>query len=288
MRVDFRRSARCAFTLIELLVSIAIIALLIALLLPTIKTAKELARRTACASQERQIMWALLGYVNDFRDFFPPGTWGTPTMINAGSEIIPRIQVHQVVDGDLEVGRNTGDIALRVMRCPSWRQLGGVPYDRPVYSRNGFPGSYGSDQVHMTYNYVGGHGNGGGIGHDGSLWWHGWVTYGAEIWNRYEDRDALGPVWHTSSRARTTETAILTDRMWLDPNDTPGGTNGVYPDNVADGTGWKIGLTHVVSDEGDAEGGNIGCVDGHVEWRNSQITKERVLVYSMYRPYICY
>ena len=57
------RNQECdGFTLIELLVVISIITLLIALLLPAIKKAKENARDVLCATNQRQIILALYTY----------------------------------------------------------------------------------------------------------------------------------------------------------------------------------------------------------------------------------
>ena len=68
--------AQPAFTLIELLVVISIVALLIALLMPAIKRAREVARLVQCTSNERQIAQAHLAYTGDYgRDFSPDWTW---------------------------------------------------------------------------------------------------------------------------------------------------------------------------------------------------------------------
>ena len=64
---------RVGFTLIELLVVISIVALLIALLLPAIKRAREAGRNVTCMSNERQLLLATLAYGGDNGGFFPRG-----------------------------------------------------------------------------------------------------------------------------------------------------------------------------------------------------------------------
>ena len=65
------RSQPDAFTLIELLVVIAIIAILAAMLLPTLSSAKEKGKRVACKSNMHQCLLAIHMYGHDFQDKVP-------------------------------------------------------------------------------------------------------------------------------------------------------------------------------------------------------------------------
>lgn len=95
-----------AFTLIELLVTIAIIAILAALILPALARAKDRARAIYCANNQRQIYLAWHQYASDNADRLP--------FANGGAE---------VTDSWWNGALDSYVKSAAVWRCPSY-QLG--------------------------------------------------------------------------------------------------------------------------------------------------------------------
>jgi prepilin-type N-terminal cleavage/methylation domain-containing protein/prepilin-type processing-associated H-X9-DG protein len=88
--------SRSGFTLIELLVVIAIIAILAAILFPVFAKAREKARQTSCASNEKQLGLGFVQYVQDYDETFPCGlpAWGGGPLWGTGwaGQIYPYVR----------------------------------------------------------------------------------------------------------------------------------------------------------------------------------------------------
>jgi len=79
------RGGRPAFTLIELLVVIAIIALLVSLLLPALKSARQVAWAVVCSSAQKQYAIGFSAYTNDWKEYWPgPNTSGAFVQTSTG------------------------------------------------------------------------------------------------------------------------------------------------------------------------------------------------------------
>jgi prepilin-type N-terminal cleavage/methylation domain-containing protein/prepilin-type processing-associated H-X9-DG protein len=133
---------RAGFTLVELLVVIGIIALLMAILLPTVAGARRQSRSVLCASNIRQICTGLFNFAAENKGRFPsnlqspsPGTfWNYPQI--AAAYIIPDGSVQSTVflcPDDLDNTRRSYAMNTFASSAPDPVIVGLVP-KRGVYS----------------------------------------------------------------------------------------------------------------------------------------------------------
>ena len=149
-------SSRFGFTLVELLVVVSIIALLIAILLPSLRNAREQAKCVVCKSNLRGIGQAFTMYAESNLNFWPPpvdhlnsqNRWPVPFhkagIITAGFATFDSND-HQITEGDSSIFLCPSERAPRVIKL--W-DGGGRPH--PV-DRVELGGSYAmTEEVHRS------------------------------------------------------------------------------------------------------------------------------------------
>jgi len=119
--------AGAGFTLIELLVVIAIIAILAAMLLPTLSKSRDRAWRVQCASQQRQLGIGFSLFAADKEDMFPPAAYeSTGAQAPQPEALAWDCWIHKYIGGvasetDLQTGLCPKEFCPKVEKCPADR-----------------------------------------------------------------------------------------------------------------------------------------------------------------------
>jgi prepilin-type N-terminal cleavage/methylation domain-containing protein/prepilin-type processing-associated H-X9-DG protein len=111
------------FTLIELLVVIAIIAILAAMLLPALASAKAKALRIQCVSQQKQLGLGFTMWISDHGNALPPAAYSTGDYMYTLSwdDYINRYVGGTDSDADLQLGITAPNGAPAILKCPADR-----------------------------------------------------------------------------------------------------------------------------------------------------------------------
>ena len=155
---------RNAFTLIELLVTIAIIAILAAILFPVFARARENARRASCMSNLKQIGLGIMQYTQDYDERYPPAfVWdsssGKPTALDTDSS---HPSGYFTINNASTQGHYQSwmDIifpyvkSVQIFVCPSVSDIGAPPAIIPHYGYSSAFGGYYSDASYYTSSYT--------------------------------------------------------------------------------------------------------------------------------------
>ncbi len=150
-----------AFTLIDVLVSMAVIAILVGLLVPTLGRVHETSRRVVCQSNVRQVGLGLIMYADDFKGLLPSSRFVQPSTQSrdSSSNAPQRTVTLRVPEDEQQRGRSSWDglgllfqaeylPASKVFYCPSH-------WGENPYSRYSLQWSQSGGEIICNYHYRG-------------------------------------------------------------------------------------------------------------------------------------
>jgi prepilin-type N-terminal cleavage/methylation domain-containing protein/prepilin-type processing-associated H-X9-DG protein len=158
MRALIHSKTKKGFTLIELLVVIAIIAILAAMLLPALASAKAKAQRIKCTSNQRQLGMGFIMFAGDHADMLPPAGYGVDNLQQyTWDGWIDQYIGGHAPDWALQMSVRPLEYCLGILKCPAdiiqlapgW----GSFTARRTYVMNGVGPNYGSEWQVSTQNH---------------------------------------------------------------------------------------------------------------------------------------
>lgn len=137
-RSFYSHASRRGFTLIEVLVVVAIIALLITILLPSLTRARYQAQSTVCLGNLRQLGISVVAYANTFNEYIPPVDPAQKDVGPKDTQVGPDWN-YQVGSDDMRVYYPKFGPTLKLWECPAARNV--------VKIRDDLANTYGDSDV---------------------------------------------------------------------------------------------------------------------------------------------
>ncbi len=110
------------FTLIELLVVVAIIALLLSILMPSLQKAKDHAKKIGCSANLRSLALAAIYYADEHDSFTPSSTntWNDDGILRAGWVGVTSDMARQALDTQVQIYGNGTDAFTGLHKSQLW------------------------------------------------------------------------------------------------------------------------------------------------------------------------
>ena len=237
-----------AFTLIELLVVIAIIAVLMSILLPSLRKAREQARREVCGSRVKQQVLTLNMFAGDHDNKLPlpntAGGWLQDVAVNTVNYMLATGMTREMFYYPSNATHKKYNDLFWLFNNQSWNQKLNRFTDETGFICSGYPFILQLDpSTHQTRPEV--------------------VSY---------KTDSMKKIWcRTTMESHPAMREVVIDSIMGSPS--PNTKYGREFQDVAGGIYTEHGIydrtSHLVNHEEPA-GGNVGFLDGHVEWRHFQ------------------
>ena len=250
-KTSSRGASARAFTLVELLVVVGIIAILMAILLPSLNAARERAKRIACANNIRTFGQAVQIYANQNKGKVP--------MHHGGANWLWDMS-YDTRDWFVQYG----NISREMFYCPSYHHTTDGQWDFC-----GPPGSNPDNFAIAGYFWLGKRpGYKAGSGFTPNTLTN--ATFRQPLYDRW-----IETVTDKAERSTPSELVLMSDIV-LSQNDTKEWANRNFV-TIYGGYKEGHGTTHRAGDK--PLGGNNLYLDGHVEWRNFDNMKNRLWVW---------
>lgn len=256
------------FTLIELLVVIAIIALLMGILMPSLQRVRELARRNACGARIRQHTLACTMYANDHDSKLPlpttAGGWLQDVAITTVNFMFQTGMTREIFYCPSNANHQRYNDLFWEFNNQTWQENLGK-----------FTSFDNDDFIVSGYCYI------------LEMKVPNQPDVRRDPINAYQS-DSMEKIWlKTTAESHPSDRELVIDSIMGAPN-----ANLKYGWNFAEVPGGIWGQSQVydqtshLKSEEEADGGNVGFLDCHVEWRNfePEIVGDRALPRFMESP----